>query len=81
MEIEYKDDITVAFEYIPIGEVFAYNDKIYIKTDIISVNTAKIINSSFTKTNAINAKTGEHLYFENTDTVKWLKHAKLTMGG
>lgn len=67
MEIIYKDRRKVNFEMVAIGDVFSYDDAIYMRTlEVASTYTGELYN-------AVNLADGENTYFEDNDEVVLVK--------
>lgn len=67
MEIIYKDMRKVNFEMVAIGDVFSYDDAIYMRTlEVASTYTGELYN-------AVNLADGENTYFEDNDEVVLVK--------
>ena len=67
MEIIYKNKKKVAFKFIAIGEVFSWNNILYMATpEATSTSTGELFN-------AVSMKDGEPSYFESSDEVVLVK--------
>ena len=67
MEIIYKNKKKVAFKFIDIGEVFSWNNVLYMATpEGTSTSTGELFN-------AVSMKDGEPSYFESSDEVVLVK--------
>ena len=67
MEIIYKNKRNIPFKMVAIGEVFSWNDVLYMATrEATSTSTGEVFN-------AVSMKDGEITYFEANDEVVLVK--------
>lgn len=67
MEIIYKNRSRIPFKMVAIGEVFSWNDVLYMATrEATSTSTGEVFN-------AVSMKNGEITYFEASDEVVVVK--------